>query len=162
MERNQIQKMDNINTLTKEQIKKLVDGALKNTKDAHENFTNGSFSKRLSGLLYGYIHNMDGIKFGYRKEINSDTEKRINIRKLEGNQEDKDGFDLVYLREQPRGIITPHCKIHGAMNCIITSNGDKLWRCYSEYGYGKLKEGQTVPRVIDRVCNACCISEDDK
>lgn len=37
---------------------------------------------------------------------------------------------LVKLVEQPKGIITPHCIKHGAMN-KFTANG--IWRCCSTY-----------------------------
>lgn len=37
---------------------------------------------------------------------------------------------LVHVVEQPKGIITPHCKNHGAMNKV---NSSGLWRCVSTY-----------------------------
>lgn len=82
----------------------------------------------------------------------------MKIIKLEGTKEDEEGFEMVHIVEQPKGIITPHCKKHGAMNCIKTKKGDLLWRCYSEY-YSELREGDTLPHFKDRACNSCCITK---
>lgn len=39
-------------------------------------------------------------------------------------------IDLVEVRtSHPVTLPTPHCKIHGAMNCVAMFPGGKLWRC---------------------------------
>jgi len=39
-------------------------------------------------------------------------------------------FDLVEIRtSSPNTNPTPHCKIHGAMNCVATHESGRLWRC---------------------------------
>ena len=39
-------------------------------------------------------------------------------------------INLVEIKEQPKGIFTPHCKLHGAMNKLTK---DGIWRCVSTY-----------------------------
>ena len=39
-------------------------------------------------------------------------------------------FDLVEIRTEYDDVQpTPHCKIHGAMNCVAVHANGKLWRC---------------------------------
>lgn len=39
-------------------------------------------------------------------------------------------FDLVEIKTTyPNVQETPHCKIHGAMNCVAVHSNGKLWRC---------------------------------
>ena len=38
-------------------------------------------------------------------------------------------FDLVEVKTTNNCDPTPHCKIHGAMNCVATFEGGRLWRC---------------------------------
>lgn len=39
-------------------------------------------------------------------------------------------FDLVEIRsDYPNVAPSPHCKIHGAMNCVAIHATGKLWRC---------------------------------
>jgi hypothetical protein len=39
-------------------------------------------------------------------------------------------FDLVEIKStHPMVAATPHCKIHGAMNCVAVHKNGKLWRC---------------------------------
>ena len=78
----------------------------------------------------------------------------MKIKLLDWNKEDEEGFKLVELADDGNiGRLTPHCKIHRAMNKLEKHN---IWRCLSEYGH-ELKEGQTCPTFRDRTCPACCI-----
>jgi hypothetical protein len=38
-------------------------------------------------------------------------------------------FDLVEVKSTNSCKPTPHCKIHGAMNCVAIHDKGKLWRC---------------------------------
>jgi len=38
-------------------------------------------------------------------------------------------FDLVEVKTTNNCDPTPHCKIHGAMNCVAAFEGGRLWRC---------------------------------
>lgn len=38
-------------------------------------------------------------------------------------------FDLVEIKTTNNCSPTPHCKIHGAMNCVAVHSNGKLWRC---------------------------------
>jgi len=38
-------------------------------------------------------------------------------------------FDLVEIKTTNSCDPTPHCKIHGAMNCVAIHKNGKLWRC---------------------------------
>ena len=38
-------------------------------------------------------------------------------------------FDLVEIKTTNSCDPTPHCKIHGAMNCVAVYENGKLWRC---------------------------------
>ncbi len=38
-------------------------------------------------------------------------------------------FDLVEIKTTNSCDPTPHCKIHGAMNCVAVHQNGKLWRC---------------------------------
>ena len=38
-------------------------------------------------------------------------------------------FDLVEIKTTNSCDPTPHCKIHGAMNCVAVHKNGKLWRC---------------------------------
>jgi hypothetical protein len=70
---------------------------------------------------------------------------------------DEKGFELVELADDTNiGRLTPHCKIHRAMNKMEQHN---IWRCLSEYGR-ELKEGNSLPTFKDRTCIACCQEED--
>jgi len=60
-------------------------------------------------------------------------------------------IDLVLLREEPKGIVTPHCKIHRAMN-KLTSNG--IWRCVSTYKWDFSNPSNI--RFIENNCKAGC------
>lgn len=72
----------------------------------------------------------------------------IEFPKERKDSDGKEDFSLVEIKG------TPHCKKHGAMNVY-----KKIWRCYSEYGY-KDQPGETMPKFVDRVCNACCLEVD--
>lgn len=65
-------------------------------------------------------------------------------------------FSLVELKQDYPGRITPHCKKHGAMNKL-----NDIWRCLSEYSRDDPKEGETIGVFRDRVCNACCVEDED-
>lgn len=77
----------------------------------------------------------------------------MNIIPLQDNKEDSKGFQLVEL-EEGAGRLTPHCKIHGAMNKMCERD---IWRCLSEYGRREVQEGETIGKFQDRTCPACCI-----
>ena len=39
-------------------------------------------------------------------------------------------FDLVEIKTEHKNVKpTPHCRIHGAMNCVAVHTNGKLWRC---------------------------------
>lgn len=39
-------------------------------------------------------------------------------------------FDLVEIKTTNIKImLSPHCKLHGAMNCVAVHSNGKLWRC---------------------------------
>jgi hypothetical protein len=39
-------------------------------------------------------------------------------------------FDLIEIKTTHEKVSpTPHCKIHGSMNCVAVFEGGKLWRC---------------------------------
>jgi hypothetical protein len=38
-------------------------------------------------------------------------------------------FDLVEVKSNNNCDPTPHCKVHGAMNCVAIHTKGKLWRC---------------------------------
>lgn len=54
-------------------------------------------------------------------------------------------FDLVEVKTTNSCYATPHCKIHGAMNCVATHDGGRIWRCIQS---NRLKD-----------CRAGCIEE---
>lgn len=62
----------------------------------------------------------------------------------------KEDFSLVEIKNGK-----PYCKKHGAMNKM----NKEVWRCLSEYGRDEPKEGETVGKFRDRVCNACCVED---
>lgn len=64
-------------------------------------------------------------------------------------------LDLVELRDDGGiGKLTPHCKVHGAMNQV--SEGG-LWRCMSDYSIKTEWIGKNpVKTVIDTACRAGC------
>jgi hypothetical protein len=50
----------------------------------------------------------------------------MNIKPINDNNS---RFDLVEVKTTNSCSPTPHCKIHGAMNCVATFEGGRLWRC---------------------------------
>ena len=44
-------------------------------------------------------------------------------------EDNNSNFDLVEIKTTNNCSATPHCKIHGAMNCVAIFEGGKLWRC---------------------------------
>ena len=39
-------------------------------------------------------------------------------------------FDLVEIKTtHDKVVATPHCRVHGAMNCVATFETGRLWRC---------------------------------
>lgn len=45
-------------------------------------------------------------------------------------EDNNSNFDLVEIKTTyPNVNKTPHCKIHGAMNCVAVHGNGKLWRC---------------------------------
>jgi hypothetical protein len=66
-------------------------------------------------------------------------------------------FSLVELKNDlPIGTdeITPHCKIHGAMNKV----SNNIWRCLTDY---KGNVGNHNGMINERTCNACCEEVED-
>ena len=60
--------------------------------------------------------------------------KRDHSRTIEMNikpiEDDNSRFDLVEIKStHPSVSPTPHCKIHGAMNCVASFETGRLWRC---------------------------------
>jgi hypothetical protein len=54
------------------------------------------------------------------------TDKIMTIQPINDNNS---RFDLVEVKSTNSCKPTPHCKIHGAMNCVATFEGGRLWRC---------------------------------
>lgn len=51
----------------------------------------------------------------------------MNIKPINDNNS---RFDLVEIKtSHPKVNPTPHCKIHGAMNCVAIFEKGRLWRC---------------------------------
>ena len=51
----------------------------------------------------------------------------MNIKPINDNNS---RFDLVVVKtDHPKVSATPHCTIHGAMNCVAVHATGKLWRC---------------------------------
>ena len=98
------------------------------------------------------------------QQIRNEVEKEMKIQPIPKEimqQRDEEGFELVELADDGHiGRLTPHCKIHRAMNKMESNN---IWRCLSEYGR-ELKEGNSLPTFKDRVCLACCqeVTSNDK
>ena len=45
-------------------------------------------------------------------------------------EDNNSNFDLVEIKTtHPNVQETPHCKLHGSMNCVAVFDGGKLWRC---------------------------------
>lgn len=45
-------------------------------------------------------------------------------------EDNNSNFDLVIIKTEYDNVqSTPHCKIHGAMNCVAVHKNGKLWRC---------------------------------
>ena len=44
-------------------------------------------------------------------------------------EDNNSNFDLVEIKTTNNCSPTPHCQIHGAMNCVAIFEGGKLWRC---------------------------------
>lgn len=45
-------------------------------------------------------------------------------------EDNNSNFDLVEIKTTHANVApTPHCKIHGAMNCVAVHQNGKLWRC---------------------------------
>ncbi len=81
----------------------------------------------------------------------------MEIKQLQDNEEDKVGFELVYLKRYEGIKETPHCKKHGAMNCFPPDKtGRRIWRCLSEYHRDKDN------KFWDRTCPACCYEDISK
>lgn len=55
-------------------------------------------------------------------------------------------FSLVELKGSHR--LTPHCKIHGAMNKVSKN----IWRCITTY-----EAGSNDQLIKERACDACCV-----
>jgi len=81
--------------------------------------------------------------------MNTEERKFIEMPKDREDRDGKEDFSLVEIKNN-----TPHCKKHGAMNVFPET---KLWRCLSQYGRAELRDGETIGKFINRVCNACCV-----
>ena len=74
---------------------------------------------------------------------------------------------LVELRDDGHiGRLTPHCKVHGAMNEVTPAG---LWRCmaytvearpYQAISSEKKKRNEPPPRLIENGCRAGCVYGD--
>jgi|LakMenE01Jun11ns_1017448.scaffolds.fasta_scaffold9699521_1 hypothetical protein len=55
----------------------------------------------------------------------------MTIMEIKPINDNNSQFDLVELRSSHYSAPqqTPHCKIHGAMNCVAVHATGKLWRC---------------------------------
>jgi len=53
----------------------------------------------------------------------------IGHMKIKPINDNNSRFDLVEVKTTNNCDPTPHCKIHGAMNCVATFKGGRLWRC---------------------------------
>lgn len=74
------------------------------------------------------------------------------------DRKDLDGsedFSLIEVRENDN---RPSCIVHGAMNKVSKD----IWRCLAQYGRDDPKEGETIGKFRDRVCNACCLEVAEK
>lgn len=90
--------------------------------------------------------------------VNVRNQRRIRTRlrmrifiPMPKDRKDLDGsedFTLVQFKDE-----RPLCKIHGAMNKV----SKEVWRCLAQYGRDDPKEGETIGKFRDRVCNACCL-----
>ena len=51
--------------------------------------------------------------------------------KIKPIEDNNSNFDLVEIRSSHVSApnATPHCRIHGAMNCVAVHSTGKLWRC---------------------------------
>jgi hypothetical protein len=67
-----------------------------------------------------------------------------------------EGMDLslVEMRDDGNtGRLTPHCRLHGAMNKI---NENGVWRCIHTY---RMEQTETRPKLIENNCRAGCVIE---
>lgn len=62
----------------------------------------------------------------YMKELSSVDKQFLGYFPIEDNNSN---FDLVEIKTTNSCSPTPHCKIHGAMNCVAIHANGKLWRC---------------------------------
>lgn len=60
---------------------------------------------------------------------------------IEAIKDDNTNFDLVYIHN-----LTPHCKIHGAMNKVSVFETGGYWRCIT-----------SVSKKSENNCRAGCI-----
>lgn len=73
--------------------------------------------------------------------------KFIEMSKDRKDLDGEEDFSLVEIIDD-----RPSCKVHGAMNKV----SKEVWRCLAQYGRDNPKEGETIGKFRDRVCNACC------
>lgn len=63
----------------------------------------------------------------YREELSSVDKQMMGYFPIEDNNS---RFDLIVIKTTHEKVSpTPHCKTHGAMNCVAVFEGGKLWRC---------------------------------
>lgn len=63
----------------------------------------------------------------YKEELSSVDKQFLGYFPIEDNNS---RFDLVEIKTtHPKVSPSPHCKLHGSMNCVATFEGGKLWRC---------------------------------
>lgn len=68
-------------------------------------------------------------------------------------------FSLVHLHSTQDGVqLTPHCKIHGAMNKMtVFEDGGGIWRCISAHSRTKIVNGNSISyKENDSICRAGC------
>lgn len=77
--------------------------------------------------------------------------------KLKVIEDGNSNFDLIELEDSGNtGILTPHCKLHGAMNKV---SEEGIWRCLraeSNKDYEKLWTDE-----LERDCRAGCVEYED-
>jgi len=63
----------------------------------------------------------------YMRELSSVDKQMLGYYPIEDNNSN---FDLVEIKTTHEKVKpTPHCKLHGAMNCVAVHQNGKLWRC---------------------------------
>ena len=62
-------------------------------------------------------------------------------------------FGLVEIKTTNSCDPTPHCKIHGAMNCVAVHQNGKLWRCIQSNMVKDCRAGFHSLFILQILCN---------